>query len=216
MRRTVSSVRGKLARLVLALAVQSLGTRHRQWAQAMCAEFAMAEADGTALRFACGCLLAAWRMLPCHSEGRFALASHALCLGLLLPMGVLLAMAALSGFPFVDASAGWAGFLLGQGTFTLQLNPGTRCLAPLLMALTVLLAAAHLPLAWWVLDRDWPRIATLSRLGAAAMVTLLMMLACAAVSVAKLVQPCAVMALECAAVSALASWHAQGFGDGTA
>ncbi|WP_133726918.1 hypothetical protein [Novosphingobium sp. GV027] len=209
-------MRAKLARLVLALAVQSLGTRHRPWAQAMCAEFALAQADGTALRFSSGCLLAAWRMLPHHSEGRFALASYALCLGLLLPMGALLAVAALSGFPFVDASAGWAGFLLGQGTFTSQLNVGTQCLAPLLMALTIMLAAAHVPLAWWVLDHDWPRIAALSRLGAAGMVTLLLGLACAAVSVAKLAQPCAAMALECAAVSALALWHAQGFGDGMA
>jgi hypothetical protein len=120
----------KLARLVLALAVQTLGTHRRPWAQAMRAEFDMAQADGTALRFACGCLLAAWRTLPCHSEGRFTLASYALCLVLLLPMGAMLAMAALSGFPFVDASAGWAGFLLEQGNFTSQLNPGTQCLAP--------------------------------------------------------------------------------------
>jgi hypothetical protein len=84
------------------------------------------------------------------------------------------------------------------------------------MALTLLMAAGHVPLAWWVLDRDWLRIATLSRLGAAAMVTLLMVLACAAVSVAKLALPCAAMAFECAAVSALASWHAQYLEDETA
>lgn len=204
---------GKLSRLVLAVAMHSLGAHNRPWAQAMQGEFAVAEADGHGLRFAFGCLLGAWRMLPRHGEGRFALTCYALSLGVLLPTGVLLAKAALSGFPFVAASAGTAGFLWGQGTFRSLLDPGTQCLAPALMAPMLALAACHGLLAWWVLDRDWPRVVMASRLGAAAIVALVIVMACAGLSPAMLALPCLVLAAECAAVTALAAWQAKGLED---
>jgi hypothetical protein len=201
---------GRLSRVVLALAMHSLGAQNRPWAQAMQGEFAVAEADGRALRFACGCLLGAWRMLPRHGEGRFTLTSYALSLGVLLPIGVLLAKAAMSGFPFVMASAGTAGFLWGQGTFRSLLDPGTQCLAPALIAPMLALAACHGLLAWWVLDRDWPRVVMASRLGAAAITALVIVMACAGLSLATLAPACLVLAAECAAVTALAAWQAKG------
>jgi hypothetical protein len=201
-----------LSRRVLALAVRSLGTRRRAWGQAMQAEFDEAEADGQSLRFALGCLLTAWRTMPDHAEGRYVLASHALALVVLLPMGTLLATAALSGFPIVEASDGAVGFLRGSGTFRLLLDPGTQCLGPAMLLLVLLLAGCHALMAWWLLERDWRRIGTATCFCAAVMVSLMILMACAALHLGELTQPLAGLAVECGALAALASWHGQGFG----
>ncbi len=85
----------------MALAVRSLGEHRIAWAQAMAAEFKAAEEDGRPLRFALGCLIGAWRMMPAHAEGRFVLASYALSLGVLIPVAAMLALAAAFGFPLL-------------------------------------------------------------------------------------------------------------------
>ncbi|KQM96582.1 hypothetical protein [Sphingomonas sp. Leaf25] len=196
-----------LARLLLALAVRSLGTRHAAWGAAMLAEQPAAAADGRSLRFALGCLIGAWRMLPRHGEGRRLLAGYALALGLLLPVAAMLVVATLFGFPFVTASDGLGGFLTGSGTHVSLLNAGTRSTGPVLAVLLLALAGCHLPLAWWVLDRNWARVATAMRFGAATITTLALLTACAMLDVTTLLPPVAAVVAELAAVSTFAWWH---------
>jgi hypothetical protein len=204
------------ARLVMALAVQSLGEHRSAWAQAMVAEFKAAEEDGRPLRFALGCLIGAWWMMPAHAEGRFVLASYALLLGVLIPAAAMLALAAAFGFPFFAASNGVDGYLWGSGAHVLLLNDGNMIVAPSLTLLMVSMAALHLPLAWWMLDGNWDRVAAANRFGAAAATTLAIVTSLAALDPSRLFLPVAVLATEMATIRALMQWHQRLFGGGDA
>ena len=197
------------ARLVMALAARSLGAHRRAWAQAMAAELEVAEEGGRPLRFALGCLLGAWRMMPGHAEGQFVLTSYVLALGMLIPVATMLALAAASGFPFVAASDGIGGYLSGSGAHVLLLNAGSLTIAPSLTLLMLMLAACHLPLAWWTLDREWERVAAASRFGAAILTTLTIVTSCVALDPTRLLLPVAALAGELAAIWALVRWHAR-------
>ena len=48
-----------------------------------------AAAEGEALSFAAGCLVAAWREMLTSAQGRFVLTSYAVALGIMVPTGVL-------------------------------------------------------------------------------------------------------------------------------
>jgi hypothetical protein len=198
-----------VSRLLLLLAVRSLGPHRSVWAQAMLAEFEVAEADGQPFSYAFGCLLGAWKTMPYHVAGRFALASHVVCLGIFLPVGAMFLVAAISGFPFVDAGDGISGFLFGTGTHASLLNPGTQMLAPAFGLVMIMLTTCHLSLAWWVLDRNWERVAMVMRFGAATMTTLVIVTCCAALNLATLLLPLAALLIELSAVSALAWWHVE-------
>ncbi|MEH3124134.1 MAG: hypothetical protein PGN16_19570 [Sphingomonas phyllosphaerae] len=199
-----------LPRLLLALAMQLLGSRRRNWALAMAYEFEIAARDGQAFRFAFGCLLGACRSLPHHAEGRFMLASYALVFGLFLPMATALSMAATAGFPFVEASDGIHGLMSGSGSYRLMLDAGTLALGPALTLVMLLLAACHLPAAWWVLDRDWHRVGTALHLAAAIMATLAIVTACAALDFAVLLVPFAALVAEAVAIAGLARFKDAG------
>nr|WP_294817847.1 hypothetical protein [uncultured Sphingomonas sp.] len=200
------------ARLVMALAVRGLGEHRIAWAQAMAAEFKAAEEDGHPLRFALGCLIGAWRMMPAHAEGRFVLASYALSLGVLIPVATMLALAAAFGFPFFTASDGVDGYLWGSGAHMLLLNDGNMIVAPSLTLLMMAMAALHLPLAWWVLDGDWDRVAAANRFGAAAATTLAIVTSLAALDPTRLLLPIAVLAAEMGMILVLTRWHQHLFG----
>lgn len=202
-----------LARLAMAVAARSLGAHREAWAAAMAAEFEAATEDGRPLRFALGCLIGAWGMLPSHAEGRFVLAGYALSLGILIPMAAMLALAAASGFPFLAAGDGVGGYLSGSGAHVLLLNAGNRFVAPSLTLLMMAMAALHLPLAWWMLDNDWDRVAATNRLAAAAATTLAIVTSCAALDPTRLLLPFAVLATEMGLIGALARWHRHRFGD---
>lgn len=159
-------------RLLLALATRSLPAHRRVWAQAMVAEFEIAEADGRSFSFALGCLYGAWRTMPDHDEGRFALASYAVALTLLVPMATISAVATLFGFPCVDIGNGIFHFLAGEGAHLSLLTPGTRAVAPALTLVMLLLTIGHLSLAWWALDREWARVAAAMHFNAAGLTTL--------------------------------------------
>lgn len=197
----------RLAWLAMALTARSLGPPRSDWAWAMAAELEVAEAEGRPLRFALGCLFGAWRMLLGEAEGRFALASHALAIGVILPVAAMLSVAAIFGFPFVAASDGLAGYLHGSGRHTLLLNVGNMIAAPSLLALMLLTAGLHLPVAWWILDRDWDRVGMASRVGAAAVTTLAIVSGCAAIDPTTLILPIWVLAAETAAIFTLAVWQ---------
>ncbi|OAN67251.1 hypothetical protein A7X12_01155 [Sphingomonas sp. TDK1] len=200
-------MRQALPRLLLALAMQLLGSHRRNWALAMASEFEIAARDGQAFRFAFGCLLGACRSLPDHAEGRFTLASYALVFGLFLPMATALSMAAASGFPFVEARDGIHGLVLGSGSHRVLLDAGSLALGPALTLVMLLLATCHLPAAWWVLERDWHRVATALRLAAAIMATLAIVTACAALDAAVLLVPFLALVAEAVTIAGLARFE---------
>lgn len=199
----------RLAWLVMALTARSLGPRRADWASAMAAELEVVQAEGHPLRFATGCLFGAWRMMLWDAEGRFKLAAHALAIGVLLPVAGMLAVAAIFGFPFVAASDGLAGYLYGSGRHTLLLNVGNMIAAPSLLCLMLAMAGLHLPVAWWILDRDWHRIGIAGRFAAAAVTTLTIVSGCAAIDPTRLILPIWILAAETAAIITLATWQSQ-------
>jgi hypothetical protein len=198
-----------VSRAVMALAVSCLGDRRREWALAMEAEFEAAMEDGKPLAFALGCLVAAWRELPAHEEGRFTIASHVLAFVLILPTAALLA-GMVADFPV--AQSGASGLLEAIGGREPLLSEGNRSAVPALAALAALLAAAHLRIAWLVLERDWERIAAVGALAAAATVTLVIFSVVVFAYYGSALGQAAALAVELAAVSALARWHGRSFG----
>jgi hypothetical protein len=180
----------------------------------MAAELEVAEKEGRPLRFALGCLTGAWRMMPAHAEGRFVLTSYALSLAVLIPVAGMLMLAATSGFPFFASSDGVDGYLSGSGAHVLLLNAGNLTVAPSLTLLMLLMAALHLPLAWWVLDGDWDRVGAAGRFGAAIATTLLMVTSCAGLDASRLLLPIGVLAAEMGAIRALTRWHHRLFDGG--
>ena len=146
-----------LAEAVMRLAVRCLGESGREWALAMQGEFAAAVEGGRPLGFAIGCMIAAWRRLPVHQEGRFVLANHALAFGLLIPMaGCLFACAAGSSSFFGGQPGPYAVLAPGgmQDPYSAEAHGSA---IPTLLALWLMLGAGHLRLAWVVLERDWSR-----------------------------------------------------------
>jgi hypothetical protein len=199
-----------LSRAVMALAVSCLDDDRREWALAMEAEFEAAKEDGKPLAFAFGCLVAAWRELPAHEEGRFTIASHVLAFVLILPTAALLAgMAA----DFPAARSGAPGLLEAIGGREPLLSEANRSAVPALAALAALLAAAHLRIAWLVLERDWERMAAVAALAAAATVTLVIFSVVVFDYYGSALGQAAALAVELAAVSALARWHGRSFGE---
>ena len=196
-----------VARAVMALAVSCLGGRGRDWALAMEGEFEAASEDGKPLSFALGCLMAAWRELPAHEEGRFTIASHVLALVLLVPTAALLVSSLATDFP-----ASYFGLPDSIGGQVPLLNEANLSAVPPLAILLVGLAASHLRLAWLVLDRDWARVAALGTLLAAASVTLILFAALVFATFAFPLAQAGTLAIELTAVSALARWHARSFG----
>ena len=193
-----------LSRAVLALAASCLGRHRQQWALAMQAELEAAREDGKPLVFALGCLFAAWRELPAHAEGRFILASHLLVFALLIPAAALPLWSLLTDFPYSP---------FGQfgAQAPLLLSDANRAAVPSLAALLAVLAAAHLRLAWLVLERDWARAGAVATLAAATTVTFLILLAVVFGGGSSAPRQAAWLAAELAAVAALARWHSRSF-----
>ena len=190
-----------LARAVLALACSWLGSSRRDWALAMEAEFEAAMEDGRPLTFAFGCLIAAGRELPAHEEGRFAIASYALALALILPVSALLLSGMLAAFP--HSSLG----LNEPGGRVPLLNDANLSAVPVLAILLALLVASHLRVAWLVLERDWAGVAAVAALVSAATVTLALFTGVVFGSCAVSPGHMAALAAELIALHALARWH---------
>lgn len=196
-----------VARAVVALAGSCLGDRRREWALAMQAELEAAIDDGRPLAFAAGCLTGALRGMPAHAEGRFALASHAVALGLIVPIGALLVSGTLPGFPFLPSGhAGMAGWL-GDGGHPALLNAANQGAVPALALLVLALIAGHLLMPWFLLDRDWARVAVLARLNAAATATLFLFTGILVLDETYMLLPAAGLAIEVCAIAILFRWH---------
>jgi hypothetical protein len=165
-------VRAALARALLSLASCCLGESRRGWALAMQAELDAATAAGRPLAFAAGCLIAAWREMPRHSEGRLALANNALALGLLVPMAGL-QFASAAGFPLPFWRGG--GFYQGPVPGSVQdlyLYDAFAGAVPTLLGLSLFLCLLQLRFAWLLLERDWRGVVRIGALIAASVAAL--------------------------------------------
>jgi hypothetical protein len=199
-----------VSRTVMALAVYTLGEHRREWAGAMQAEFEAAREDGKPLAFALGCLMTACRELPRHEGGRFAVASHVLALGVIVPIAALTITSVLTGFP--SSYLGHVGVhqLLeaGGGTGPV-LSEGNRFAIPSLALLLLLLSTLHLRVAWLALNRDWMRLRAVGALSAAGTATLLISSVVLFADVVAPLAQIAMLTVELTAASALARWHGQ-------
>jgi hypothetical protein len=173
-------------------------------------EFEAASEDGTPLAFATGCLVGAWRDMPAHEEGRFVLASYALAVGLVIPMASLLILGALLGLPYLYP---WHvelhGLLAGSGEQQSPITEANRAAIPSLAVIVLLLGAAHLRIAWVLLERDWDRVAVMGRLNAAATATLVIFTGVLFLDDTRALMQAGVLVVELTAIAALTWWHAQ-------
>lgn len=192
----------------MALATRCLGDRRREWAAAMQGEFDAASEDGRPLAFSAGCLWAAWRELPTHEEGRYAIGSHILSFVLLVPTAALLASSIFADFPLSYLRQAGLYALPGAiGRYEPFLSDGNRAAISSLAVLVALLAALHLRLAWLVLERDWTRVVNTGTMLAAVTATLVIFTAMVFADHAATLAHAAVLAVELAAIAALERWH---------
>ncbi len=196
-----------LSKALMTLAIGSLGESRRDWALAMKSEFDAAIKDGAPLPFAAGCLIAAWRELPRHAEGRLAVANYALAIGLFIPMGVIL-IGQVGGLPLL-----LTGSADGSSTAGTNANPyltwSRLSAAPMLLALWLLLGIAHLGLAWAVVEQDWSRVVKIGALIGAAVLTLFLLMGILFIDVEALVPQVMAMAAELGALTLVARSHAR-------
>ncbi len=193
-----------LARAVMAVAVRCLGHERRGWGMAMQAEFEVVagEGQGTML-FALGCLAAGLRELPVRAEGQMALAGHAIACALILPVAAML-VTELLPMPGLRFAAIVVRDRVATAPAGAPLNDANLAAVPALMLLVLLLVAAHLRLAWLVASREWPRALATAALAAAATTTLLAFAGVLFLIDARFAAQGALVALELAAVAALA------------
>ncbi|MGK6320719.1 hypothetical protein [Sphingomonas sp. DT-204] len=196
----------------MALAVCCLGESRREWSAAMRVEFETAIAEGKPLRFATGCLAAAWRELLTQEEGRFVLTNYALALGLMIPMAALQIGSALFGLPYLyPGRHGLSGALLEGGAYEVLLRGVYQAAIPSLALLQLLIALGHLRIAWMMLERDWAGVTRLGMRTVASAVTLVLFMGVLFLDGSQALLQGAVLVVELAAVSMIARWQAQLF-----
>ena len=201
-------MRARLAWTIVALAARTLGTRHADWAQAMKAELDVAIDDGRPMSFAAGCLLASWRQMLRFSEGRLTLASHLLAIGIIVPLAALWLWLGLLGYPYLAiGNVGVWGFIEGRSEQIPLLLVGEWSLAPALTMVILLQSVGQLLLAWFLLERDWPRVSSVARFNAATLTTLLLVTSMIAVVGYGVLFGITALITETLAVLALAWWH---------
>jgi len=165
----------------------------------MQAEFEAAVEDGKPFLFAVGCLVAAWREMARHGEGRLVLANYALALGLLLPMAV---------FQFGQAIGFPSTFPAGGGA---EQNPyltwSQNSAVPVLAVLWLMLGMAHLCLAWVLVEGDWLRVVKCGALIGATTVTLFLFMGILVLDLSPLISQATELGIELAAILTAARWH---------
>jgi hypothetical protein len=198
------------SRAAMALAACLLGERRHEWSAAMRIEFEEALADGRPFGFALGCLAAAARELLTRQEGHFALTSHVLALGLMLPIAALQIGCALFGLPYLFPDAqGLSGAMLVGAAHENLLRGVYQAAIPSLTLLQLLIAAGHVCIAWKMLDSDWAGVARWAARTAAGAATLVLFMSVLFLNGSQALLQGAVLAIELATVSVVARWHAQ-------
>jgi hypothetical protein len=196
-------MRAALARTMLALAALCMGSRYRDWGLAMQAELEEAIEAGTPLRFAFGCLVASWSRMPMHEEGRFSLTAYALALGLIVPVAAFQIGSTVSDFPGFMGLGGFAA----PGSVESYLLASTYQVIPLLAALSLLLGAAQLRMAWVLLNRDWARVERAGAFTLAAAMTIIILLGLLDFHLAQALRQGAILLIELAALAVLVRWQ---------
>lgn len=195
-----------LPQAMMRVATACLGDERRDWALAMQAEFEVAVKDQQKMAFAAGCLMTAWRDMHRHAEGRLTLASHALGLGLFVPMAGM-HLARVLDFLFVGTGvpggALWAGASSNPVLGWAQIRA-----VPALILLWTSLSVGQLCLAWLLLDRDWSRLLRVAAATGAATVTLFLLVTVLLVDATALISHVAVLAIEFIALALMSRWHA--------
>lgn len=198
----------RAAQLVMTLALRCLPRDGSEWGRAMLAEFDMARQDGKPLGFALGCLIAGWRRLPFHDEGRLALMRHILALGLIVPIATFHFGCALSGAKLLLSGHDHYHAMLMEGDVRGHvLADAYLAAAPALTLLLLLLGSAHLAVAWSILDGRWRRAAIIW-LGAAVIAAAILGIVVTTIPNAggRAIQ-FAALAIELAAIPLLAAWQ---------
>ncbi|WP_442679212.1 hypothetical protein ACSBM8_17200 [Sphingomonas sp. ASY06-1R] len=195
-----------LARALMHLAICCLGRSRQEWARAMQAEFEAVEETGNPLIFAGGCLIAAWREVPHHAEGRFGLVTHLLAIGLLIPIACLQFAYAIG---LTMGPHGAYFMLVATGSDAPYAADAQRSGIPALLLLWSLLGVAHLQLAWVLLDRDWDRIVRIGAMIAAGMLTLVLFMELLMLHVGTLLMQAGVLTIELIVILAIARWHSR-------
>ncbi len=145
-----------LSRAIMALATACMGENRRGWSLAMRAEYDVAAADGHALSFASGCMMAAGREMVVSAHGRFALVTHAVALGIMVPMAALQIGCAVLGLPYLyPGLQGLSGALLVGGAHEALLRSVYLGAVPSLALIQAMAGIGHLRLAWLLVERDW-------------------------------------------------------------
>ena len=204
-------MRAPVSRALMVIVLRSLSGNRREWALAMQAEFELAVADGKPFAFATGCLIAAWGEMLKRAEGRHVVANYTIALGLLIPVAAFqftLAIGSLS--VFADAGA-FKGALLHGASNNSMLAWSQHSAVPCLLALWLLLSMAHLRLAWVLIEQDWTRVANVSALNGAVLVTLFLLMTALVLNVTFVALQAGVMAIEVVALVIAARQHAQLF-----
>ena len=201
-----------LPRAIMALAICCLDESRREWSLAMRAEFEVAIGEGTALSFATGCLVAAWRELMTRREGHFTLTSYALVLGLMIPMAAVQIGCGVLGLPYLYPDhGGLAGAVLLGGAQEVALRSVYQAAVPVVAVLLLLLGLGHLCLAWAMLERNWARVARIAMLAMAAAATLVIFMSALFLDCTQAFLQAAVLAIELATIWLVARWHEQLF-----
>lgn len=203
-------MRAHLSRCLMALAAACLGESRREWSMAMLIEFEHAVAPQDQLRFAGGCLIAAWRQMLRGEEGRFMLASYALATSVIVPMAALQIGCALLNFPYLYPGQQGIIGALTEGRAYEHLLRGVYQATILPIALLQLaLAVGHLRLGWSLLERDWPAVLRFGMQNLAAAVTLVSFMAVLFLDSRQALLQGVVIGIEIATILALARWHRQ-------
>lgn len=200
-----------LPRAMMHLAARCFGDSRREWALAMEAEFTAALDDGKPFSFAAGCLIAAWREMPATEEGRFVLVSHALALGLLIPMATMQCLCA-AGFPdLFTGPAGLYGLLTAGNALGPYFISAHMAAAPSLLVLWLLLGVAHLRLAWALVECDWPRVVSMGAFMAAVTATLAVFMAVLLLDATPAFLETIALIIELTTILSVARWHGRLF-----
>jgi hypothetical protein len=202
-------VTAALAKAVMSLAISCLGESRREWALAMQGEFGAAIDAGKPLAFATGCLMAAWREMPKHEEGRFVLVNYSLALGLIIPMAALQFACAAGLSSLFSAKDGLYGVPALGTTQEPYLSWAYLAAQPTLLGLWLLLCILHLRLAWVLLEGDWSRVIRTGSLSAAVTATLVIFNGVMLVVDDRAILQAAVLPIELMAIVASARWHAR-------
>jgi hypothetical protein len=200
-----------VSRAVMFVAECCLGESRREWALAMRAEFEVAVAEGRPFVFAAGCLVAAWREIPNHAEGRLVLSAYALALSVLIPMAVLQFALALGFSSIFAGGEAFNGVLVVGASQSPVLASSQLDAVPSLLALWLLIGVGHVRLAWVLVELDWARVAKVAALIGAATITLFILTAALVLDVTFVVLQAAGMVIELTALIALAKRHARLF-----